>query len=628
MSRTTIAARGGRARRGKSTSSNGRPSASDASRSLVPREPTPSRRPKQASQWDRHLLKRRTPLAPKALFPNLRSAFTWGLSRVPCDGPVGNEPSPRWNETLSLLGQLHRLTLRGGTRAARGVPDAVGWMAESSRRAANLGDADLGHALEALAWCHAMVSLPRTLGPNRWWDLFDHLVRLAEEASVHRDQPESLTQQLLCGELPLSLAWLFPEVEVCRGLASSGLGVLRNGRLKMLDASGIPRAEQVDSLSALVACWIRARIAERQVGGLAPDEEDDRLLRGAVQEFLRLTRADGTVALSKLGASPSSGWLEEEHLHVLWKARPPRADVLPELLRVQRGRKQPLDRPKALPSASMNSEVSRLAVLASTWSSKAPRLVVDYRGSGTTLELSLAGEVVALGTPLPEVARAGSALQPASDWEEVCFVHNEHADYLEIELALTEGVRLQRQFLLARQDDFLLMADVVLADQRSDLSTTMRLPLAPGVRHAAEQATREGYLVGRRRLARLLPIAFPEWRSAMPACGMIATETGLEMTVHGSSVQALYAPLFFDLRPRRFARHCTWRTLTIADRLTRQPRDVAAGYRVQLGQEQWLIYRSLAEPAGRTLLGHNLVSEFLVGRFLRTGLIEPLVEIE
>ena len=58
------------------------------------------------------------------------------------------------------------------------------------------------------------------------------------------------------------------------------------------------------------------------------------------------------------------------------------------------------------------------------------------------------------------------------------------------------------------------------------------------------------------------------------------------------------------------------------------PDHVAAGFRVQVSGRQWLGYRSLCPRANRTLLGHNLSTEMLVGRFTKDGLVEPLVEIE
>ena len=59
----------------------------------------------------------------------------------------------------------------------------------------------------------------------------------------------------------------------------------------------------------------------------------------------------------------------------------------------------------------------------------------------------------------------------------------------------------------------------------------------------------------------------------------------------------------------------TWRQLTVAEHLLPQPREVAVGYRVQLGYDQWLIYRSLAPRGSRSVLGQNVADEFVAARF-------------
>ncbi len=56
--------------------------------------------------------------------------------------------------------------------------------------------------------------------------------------------------------------------------------------------------------------------------------------------------------------------------------------------------------------------------------------------------------------------------------------------------------------------------------------------------------------------------------------------------------------------------------------------EVAVGYRVQVGKQQWLFYRSLAKAANRSLLGQNLSSEFFVARFDSQGDAQELIEIE
>lgn len=68
--------------------------------------------------------------------------------------------------------------------------------------------------------------------------------------------------------------------------------------------------------------------------------------------------------------------------------------------------------------------------------------------------------------------------------------------------------------------------------------------------------------------------------------------------------------------------------ISVGQAMQVQSADTAVGFRVAAGTQQWLVYRSLAEPGNRTLLGHNLTSETLVGRFLRDGRVRPLIEIE
>ena len=87
-------------------------------------------------------------------------------------------------------------------------------------------------------------------------------------------------------------------------------------------------------------------------------------------------------------------------------------------------------------------------------------------------------------------------------------------------------------------------------------------------------------------------------------------------------------PLMFDFKPRRIGKERTWRQLAVAETLEELPRDVAVGYRIQSGRDQWLVYRSLAPAANRTVLGQNLSSEFCAGRFHKSGQVAEWIEIE
>lgn len=109
---------------------------------------------------------------------------------------------------------------------------------------------------------------------------------------------------------------------------------------------------------------------------------------------------------------------------------------------------------------------------------------------------------------------------------------------------------------------------------------------------------------------------------------MHVSDGKLEVVQSVSKSRSLFAPLFFDLRSRRFEKRRTWRRLTVGEERAIAGPDVAVGYRAQVGKSQWLVFRSLQEGRSRTVLGHHLFSEFLVGRFSSEGTVESLIEIE
>ena len=195
-------------------------------------------------------------------------------------------------------------------------------------------------------------------------------------------------------------------------------------------------------------------------------------------------------------------------------------------------------------------------------------------------------------------------------------------------MRLSEDISIQRNLALVRKAGFLLVADAVLGICPRKIEYRARLPLAEGASFRAEKDTREGTItVDGRPRARVLPLALSEWRSG-PSCGTLDTASGSLQLTQEADAQSMFAPLFIDFDPRRLAREATWRQLTVGEDRQVVARDVAVGYRVQIGKAQWLIYRSLAEPGVRTVLGKNLMHEFLLGRFGSKGKVKTLLEIE
>jgi hypothetical protein len=123
-----------------------------------------------------------------------------------------------------------------------------------------------------------------------------------------------------------------------------------------------------------------------------------------------------------------------------------------------------------------------------------------------------------------------------------------------------------------------------------------------------------------------LPLALPEWRTA-GRVGLEASASGLVLDQEGRGGR-LYAPLWLDCDASRIGEPLTWRQLTVADTRINLPRHQAAGFRVQTGTEQWLLYRALDVARNRTLLGCNVSCEFLLGRVKKSGEVSRTLEIQ
>jgi hypothetical protein len=261
------------------------------------------------------------------------------------------------------------------------------------------------------------------------------------------------------------------------------------------------------------------------------------------------------------------------------------------------------------------------------WARTGLGLTVACPRSGVQTELVCGRQVLWSGRWDVEVLRGGQRIEPDGPWQETCRLSDKSVDYLELQLGCRGGIRVDRHILLAKRDRFLFLADAVLGRRRAELHYRASLALGERAFFQGAKQTREGFLTVGRARALVLPLALPEWRSRRQGGTLKETERRLELTQRAEG-SCLLAPLFVDLKPRRFAQPLTWRQLTVAENLSVQGPDAAVGYRVLVGRGQWLIYRALACKGNRTLLGHNLSTEFLVARFLRDGRVEPLVEIE
>ncbi|MDR0520361.1 MAG: hypothetical protein LBH00_00755 [Planctomycetaceae bacterium] len=267
---------------------------------------------------------------------------------------------------------------------------------------------------------------------------------------------------------------------------------------------------------------------------------------------------------------------------------------------------------------------------------------LDFESPDNTVLLEVAAEKepVLFGSWTFHVRLGNKVLLPDGAWTEICVHKEKGCIYREIDLPLSGGYRLQRCLLVNSKDNVLLLADAVIGGEKpqsrrqeifycSELYPSPRFqaksppdaaeidfyPLEKNAGHAAV------------RPFRVLPIGLPEWKSA-DVPGSCIVEDGKLVLRQKTSGRSLFAPLLFDLDSGRMKKKYTWRSLTVGENMQKVPEDQAVGYRVQLHQDQFLLYRSLTTPGNRTVLGHNLTDDFCFARFSPETGAEPLIAVE
>ena len=512
---------------------------------------------------------------------------------------------------------------------------ALDWM-----KAIEMQAASVDGALEAIAWAQGLPLLANAIEPTDFLALTELLCRTASEADASFLTDRPLLHQLLAGELALTLAARLPDVKSRRRLEKSGRAAVALGLGQIVDTQGVLAAEDFHVMLPLLACWTRCGALAKDAAGGAWGPRAQKQFDRFFRTVLRIARPDGQLPLAANDASTSRGQLLEAALRLCVDAtnRQIAAIAMPP----QSGKAAAkLKKGAELPPASLHCEESALAVLRRGWNADDERLLARFAGQSCQIELVSSGRIVMSGEWQFSLSRQGQPLEPVSDWESICWHSDADVDYLELQIELAEGVILQRHLVLARNDRLLLLADAVLGTQAGGLEYCGILPLAAGIEFRPAAETREGLLarakstepgtrsraIAAQPLAQVMPLALPEWRSDARIGQLIGTARGLELHQETEG-RRLFAPLLIDLDRARFRRRLTWRTLTVAESLLPVSAERAVGFRVGLGQEQWLVYRSLGQIANRTLLGHNLSTETLLAKFGADGEVTPIIEIE
>jgi len=551
--------------------------------------------------WQKHLRRRTDPLAGSGLASLATDEFLrWGLSEQQVAQLIGR--------TQHSNGESHHVQRPNEPLNELDDPR------------------DEPRALMYLRRAYELPRLAAKMSEGLWWETLFELQQIAQSAAALDPASHPLVHQWLAGELSLVLAVQFPELAACQELLPQARRALSIGMEELLDGEGLPHGRYIALQSALAACWTRSGMLGESLPDGCWNEDAAAQFPYVVRELLRLARRDGSSIFSTAACGsklPSATLLFFSKAVELAGGKENRTLLKALCDRSGRanGGRQPAGRP------ANHSEWAQIAVLRPNCKRSSPHPAITYAGKNPRIELAIGRTKLFSGEWRFECGSGDKQIQAVGEWQETCWVSDDEVDYLEIEMELSEGLRLQRQVCLAREDRFLFVADAVLGSESSPLHHTLHLPLAGGATVEGAGDSREIVLSARKKEAVAFPLALPEWRLDSRG-GELATQPDAIELKQATSGGNLYVPLWIDLDASRHRRPFTWRQLTVAEQRDNVSKDEAVGYRVQFGKEQWLVYRSLAKVQNRTILGHNLATEFLIARFGRDGSVKSLIELE
>tara|TARA_R110002049_G_scaffold27321_2_gene94249 strand:+ start:464517 stop:466463 length:1947 start_codon:yes stop_codon:yes gene_type:complete len=501
-------------------------------------------------------------------------------------------------------------------------------------------------AASAVIWAAAMPALATKLDSLTWWDLLSTLQQL-RESIIQRNQFDTPVQLLVAGELGLTLAWRLADLPSCKRLRASSAQAVERWCSTIDDSIAMSVSGSSDARLVLASLLRCRRLTSKSKKKRSSKNRIDAVSEELATWTIALTTHTGSTAFSKASRKDVVDDLADGGL--LDQAVSLDRESLQPALKAALGKTQSGGRLAwqiCLPESMHLSEDAKIAVMMPDWDVRRGRTHVDYRHDDIRLEVFGGRQLMLSGRWNTIIELDQDEQQPRGQWELTCEYSDDDVHYLELEQHWSGGILLQRQFLMVRDDRCLMLADSVTRDDMADdpmqghaelvsasgptgnLRYISRFPIAADVHTHDEEATREIYLEQGRNRAMVMPLAACEWRNGLSRTTLEATpDHHLALTTRGRD--RLFAPLWIDFQQRRFNRKRTWRQLTIADERRIVDESTAAGFRVQVGSEQWMLYRSLAGNRCRTVLGKHLLADFFCGRFdTGDGSIEELITVD
>ena len=446
--------------------------------------------------------------------------------------------------------------------------------------------------------------------------------------ACHGSSLSYLNQQLMLVELPIMLLHKFDGQQDGShdrlAAAEEAIDFMSHCVESVLDDDGWPGAEVRQDFGPLAASWTRSVALLKSVG-LSLDADVAETLRWLPRQIMRLKRADRTLMLS---SSPAK--VPDELITLM-------LEVFGDADDAQIFKRTVADSQSPKPNLVMlDKSCNTISTWGGSllfhdgWEKKSCRVCAVFDKQGCQIEIGKSKTLIR-GNVFPELILDGDPLSIIDQPDVMVQYVDGQVACVEIQWHFDHEVVLQRQIVLSMEDKFAWIGDAVVAPREAEIEYRCQWHLDAGITNVQESETTESYLYdGKKMRGLVIPPAISEWKAekASASGGKLSFEDdrfSIEATSRGRS---LYVPLFLDLSPKRCLKPRTWRQLTVAENLEIVGPEIAVAYRVHVGKQQFVFYRSMSEPKNRTFFGENVNTEMFVGRLEKNRSMTELLQIE
>lgn len=553
-------------------------------------------------------------------------------------GPLSTELTKADRKsTLRLLSQLN-LQLPANSTAAPLLSMLAGESLNKQERqqavaeflAARPAGIPEGHDLTTAIWvltlqrerlsADSLVSLWR-------WGLEQGQVWL--EARPACDVSQGLSQ-LRFLEVCLLVAAGYGELKGSRKLLKEVTGLVRTCLADSCDTDGTPQPHWLPGIVETLASLARMTLYARAIGYPLWDDSSTRLISGLLARTLALWNPGSGIFVTETDDSAEFVLLAASQVLETESVAPTKLVThwQRQLNSKEHRSKGPKTAELDMVETSFQSDWAQLACLRSPWSSAVDRVAVAYDGEVPQLDIVLNGLHFTSAAWQGTAEVDGKAIPIAGDWSCTCWYADDEAHFIELQAEFGSNCKVLRQICLLREEQQLVLNQVLHADGAESVGLVGRLPLQVDWTAEQDSLTRELLMQSEELRVRCLPLSLPQFKTEK-ANGSLLVEQGALCSRQQQAGDRLVQSVVLDWSRKRAGKPCDWNRLTVAQDGQIEPLDQAAAFRYRNGREQWLMYHALRLPnIPRTVLGLHTPYETVLSRFTTDGTFAAIVEVE